>query len=69
MAFTQAQLDALESAISSGTRRVRDQNGTEVEYRSLGEMRLARDEIRKALGLVRHGGIRKITPQMSKGIS
>lgn len=37
MAYTQAQLDALRSAVASGARRVK-MNGEEVEYRSLAEM-------------------------------
>lgn len=45
MAWTQTDLDAIESAISSGKRRVR-LNGREVEYHSVGDMLKARDAIR-----------------------
>lgn len=37
MAFTQAQLDALDAALAQGSLRVR-MDGKEVEYRSLDEM-------------------------------
>ena len=38
MSYTQAQVDALRAAISSGATRLR-MNGEEVQYRSLAEMR------------------------------
>lgn len=39
MAFTQSDIDALEEAIGTGARRVRYSDGSEVEYRTLAEMR------------------------------
>jgi hypothetical protein len=45
MAWTQADLDAIEAAVVSGQRRVR-LNGREVEYHSVGDMLKARDAIR-----------------------
>lgn len=41
MAFTLADADALKAAIASGALRVRYSDGSEVEYRSLVEMREA----------------------------
>lgn len=45
MAWTQADLDSIESAVVSGQRRVR-LNGREIEYHSIGDMLKARDAIR-----------------------
>lgn len=50
MAFTQAQLDALEEAMSQGTKRVKYAD-KEVEYPSLKDMIALRDLIREELGL------------------
>jgi hypothetical protein len=50
MAWTQAQLDALENAIASGATRIHYQ-GRVVEYGSLDTMLRIRDIIRRALGL------------------
>ncbi len=50
MAFTQAQLDALESAIASGVTSV-SYEGKSTSFRSLDEMLRLRDAIRRALGL------------------
>lgn len=47
--FTQAQLDAINEAISSGTLSVKYQD-KEVTYRSLEELLRIRDTIKKALG-------------------
>jgi hypothetical protein len=48
MAFTQAQLDALEAAIASGTLEVRTGDKS-VRYHSPGEMIKLRDVIRNQL--------------------
>lgn len=56
MAFTQADLDAIEKAMKQGVLRVRD-GQSEVEYRSIDEMRAQRDLIRQELGLTGPGGI------------
>jgi len=47
--WTQAQLDTLEAAIASGTKRVEYQNRS-VTYHSLAEMMKLRDKMREALG-------------------
>lgn len=68
MAFTQAQLDALERAMALGGRTVkyRDPSGDrEVTYRSLAEMDALRRRMRADLGLDTSGGdlsIRYLTP-------
>jgi len=49
MAWTQADLDTLDAAIASGVRRVRYSDGSEVEYRSLAEMKGAQDLIAASL--------------------
>lgn len=52
MAFTQAQLDAIDEAIAQGSLRVSFSSaGTtkEVTYRSMNEMLIARDLIRRKL--------------------
>lgn len=41
MAYTQADADALKAAMASGAQRVRYSDGSEVEYRSLAEMKEA----------------------------
>lgn len=66
MAFTQAQLDALEEAIATGSRRVKYAD-KEVEYASLTEMLRVRDLIRKSLGQVATNSTR-FKVSASKGI-
>lgn len=51
MAFTQAQLNAIETGIAAGTTSV-SYEGKSVTYRSLDEMLRIRAIIRSALGLV-----------------
>lgn len=50
MAFTQTQLDALETAIATGSLEA-SFDGKHVKYRSLDEMMRIRETIRGALGL------------------
>ncbi|MGY3278137.1 phage head-tail joining protein [Bradyrhizobium sp. S3.7.6] len=50
MAFSQAQLDAIEEAIAAGSTSV-SYEGKSVTYRSLDEMLRIRSIIRSALGL------------------
>lgn len=50
MAFSQAQLDAIEDAIASGSMSV-SYEGKSVTYRSLDDMLRVRAIIRSALGL------------------
>lgn len=57
MAYTQTDLDAIEKAIATGTRRVAV-DGKTVEYRDMAEMMKARDLIRRELG-VSTGSVRK----------
>ena len=69
MAFTQAQLDAIEEAIAQGSLRVSfSAAGTtkEVTYRTMQEMLIARDLIRRKLGLINRGSNR-IAMSTSKG--
>jgi hypothetical protein len=48
LAYSLAQLDALEAAIATGTLRVTAEGRT-IEYRSLAEMKQIRDDMRGAL--------------------
>lgn len=50
MAYTQAQLDALESALVNGTLSV-EFEGKRVTYRSLAEIERAMSVVKKGLGL------------------
>jgi hypothetical protein len=51
MAFTQKQLDSIESAIATGATRM-THDGRTVEFASLDAMLRVRDIIRRSLGLV-----------------
>lgn len=55
MAFTQAQLDAIERALVSGSRRVKFED-REVEYKSTTELIRIRDMIQRELGLTSDTG-------------
>lgn len=46
MALTQTDLDAIDAAIASGELSVRDKDGRQITYRSMGELLQARDAIR-----------------------
>lgn len=50
MSWTQADLDAINTAIASGTSRVKYAD-REVQYRSLDELTQIRDAIRRDLGV------------------
>jgi hypothetical protein len=50
MAFTQTQLDALDTAIAGGTLTV-EYDGKRITYRSLSEMLKLRDMMRSELGV------------------
>lgn len=50
MAFTQAQLEAIEEAIGSGELTVR-YNGREITYRSMADLREAREMIKQSLAV------------------
>lgn len=59
MAYTQAQLFALESAMALGLSDVTYPDGTRKTFRSLDEMRSLAVEMRKHLGIVKaHSGRR-----------
>lgn len=49
MAFTQSNLDAIDSAIASGELTVKTRNGGEVTYRSMDDLLKARTTIAAAL--------------------
>ena len=66
MAFTQAQIDALEKAIAEGTTRVKYQD-REVTYRYLEEMMQILNMMKKSLGLT-SGQIKVIKPEFDKGL-
>ncbi|WP_430430202.1 phage head-tail joining protein [Oceanicaulis sp.] len=50
--YSQADLDALNSAIATGARSV-SYNGQRVDYRDLSEMKSVRDEMERELGVVK----------------
>lgn len=56
MAWSQADLDTIEKAISSGARRVKFQTH-EVEYQSIGDMLKARDVIRAEIVTTARPGV------------
>lgn len=66
MAFTQSQLDAIESAIGDGTLTVKYAD-KEVTYRSLNEMLRIRDLIKQSLGQTSSSASR-VYPITSKGL-
>jgi hypothetical protein len=67
MAWTQADLDALDKALKSGVLQV--QRGDRlVKYRDLDEMLRVREMIRAELGLTETNGISVQTVGFSKGI-
>lgn len=68
MSVTQDDLDALESAIASGVLRVRDRNGSEIQYRNLDDMIRAANRIKEALGLTSAGGISASYPGYKSGL-
>ena len=49
MAWTQAQLDALDAALATGALTVRDKDGTSITYRSLEAMRQLRAQMAASL--------------------
>ena len=66
MAFQQSDLDALEKAIATGARVVK-QGDKEIQYGSLREMLTVRDLMRRELGIVSDAQTR-IFPRFDKGI-
>lgn len=49
MPITQSDIDALNQAIALGERLVRKADGTTVEYRSVGDLIRARDDLQRQL--------------------
>lgn len=66
MAFTQEQLDTLDAAIASGSKRVKYAD-KEVEYQSLDDMLRVRDLMAQELGLVSPASKRKLA-SFNKGV-
>lgn len=66
--FTQAQYDALTSAIASGHLRV-TYDGKTVEYRDLDSMIKVRDMIARELGLGPKPCELRVLPTFSKGLN
>ena len=64
MAFTLDQLETLEAAIASGTKKVKYAD-KEVEYNSIQDMLTLRDLIRKELGLI--GKTKRFFANFAKG--
>lgn len=67
MAWTSADLEAIEKSIKNGTSRVRYAD-REITYRSLEELLQLRTIIQAELGVVANGGIQHHYPAFSKGI-
>jgi len=65
MAWTSAQLAALEDAIAQGATKVK-YGDKEISYRSIEEMLRVRDKIRKELGQTNN--TQKIFPKFDKGL-
>lgn len=65
MAYTEADLQALQSNIAKGARSLRLSNGEQVEFRTLDEMERLESKMKKSLGLATAG--RLITPVTSTG--
>jgi parvulin-like peptidyl-prolyl isomerase len=66
MAYTQAQLAALEAAIAEGALTVKYQD-KQVTYRSLDEMIRLRNMMRREMG--HSTGARAVVPEFSKGLN
>lgn len=64
MSLTQTDLDRLDAAIASGRLSVRDADGRTTVYRSLAELKEARDLVARKI----QGGGRALTDSASVGI-
>lgn len=71
MAWSQADLDALDAALALGARKVRYADGREVEYRSVREMKGIRDDIAQSLAGSSARTLRddRVVTGMSTGVS
>ncbi|MFU8832111.1 MAG: phage head-tail joining protein [Wenzhouxiangella sp.] len=65
MAFVQADLDRINSAIASGERRVKFSD-REIEYRDISDMLLAKSQIEKELAAAA-GTITRVWPMKYSG--
>lgn len=65
MAFTQADLDAINDAIAKGVTKVKYQD-KEITYRTLAEMYSIRDDIAAGLGL--KGRTCRVKARYNKGV-
>lgn len=68
MAWTQADLDAVEAAIASGVEEVRFADRS-VRYRTIGDLQKARQEIKNALSLAGPLPVRQVRIRTNKGFS
>lgn len=66
MAYTQNDLDAVESAIAQGILNIRYADGRSVQYRSVSELKEARDIIKKSLSTIKRP--RSYRARTSKGL-
>lgn len=69
MAYTQADLDALQAALASPEHRVRFSDGREVQYRSIGEIQQAIGTVTSDLAAAASStpGVRQIKVNMEGG--
>jgi hypothetical protein len=58
----------LQRALFSGTRRIRDQNGEEIEFRSVGEMQRALSTLESTITAAQSRPASQIKFQTSKGL-
>lgn len=66
MAFVQADLEAVEAALRTGSARVRYAD-REIQYRSLDELQQLRNIMRRELGLASNGASRRTVLAHDKG--
>jgi len=67
LADLQSARDALVLALARGERRVRDQNGEEIEYRSVGEMQRAIGVVESRIAAMQTNAPNTIRFKVSKG--
>jgi len=67
MAYTQAQLFALESAMAQGLSDVTYPDGTRKTFRTLDEMRSLATEMRQQLGIIKPANRRRFA-EVSRGL-
>lgn len=66
MAYTQTDLDSIEKAIAKGYLTVRHSDGKAVTYRSIAELKEARDLIKKSISTAKRP--RAFVARTSKGL-